>query len=87
MAENSYDAPERMSEHQGSLAEVLEKALDNVRPMVEVKIQACGWATHQVPVEGASSRRNTLAMRWLIDALRKTQRKIDGASSGGESCP
>ncbi|MDN5938464.1 MAG: 30S ribosomal protein S7 [Salinisphaera sp.] len=51
--------------------ELLETALDNVRPAVEVKSRRVGGATYQVPVEVRAVRRTTLAMRWLIDAARK----------------
>ncbi|MHA7834938.1 MAG: 30S ribosomal protein S7 [Algiphilus sp.] len=50
---------------------VVEQALDNVRPTVEVKSRRVGGATYQVPVEVRTVRRNTLAMRWIIDATRK----------------
>lgn len=50
---------------------VLESALDNVRPAVEVKSRRVGGATYQVPVEVRPQRRATLAMRWVIDAARK----------------
>ncbi|MDN5848656.1 MAG: 30S ribosomal protein S7 [Nitrococcus sp.] len=50
---------------------VLEAALDNVRPVVEVKSRRVGGATYQVPVEVRPQRRMTLAMRWVIDAARK----------------
>ncbi|HET8701136.1 MAG TPA: 30S ribosomal protein S7 [Nitrococcus sp.] len=50
---------------------VLESALDNVRPVVEVKSRRVGGATYQVPVEVRPQRRTTLAMRWVIDAARK----------------
>src|SRR6056297_4286536 len=49
----------------------IEKALDNVAPAVEVKSRRVGGATYQVPVEVRPKRRQTLAMRWLIDAARK----------------
>lgn len=51
--------------------ELLEQALDNVRPAVEVKSRRVGGATYQVPVEVRAVRRTTLAMRWIIDAARK----------------
>ncbi len=54
---------------------ILTKALDNVRPMVEVKSRRVGGATYQVPVEVRSVRRTALAMRWLIDAARKRGEK------------
>ncbi len=49
---------------------VLEQALENVRPSVEVKSRRVGGATYQVPVEVRTVRRNALAMRWLIEAAR-----------------
>ncbi|HEX9628224.1 MAG TPA: 30S ribosomal protein S7 [Acidiferrobacterales bacterium] len=49
---------------------VLEQALENVRPSVEVKSRRVGGATYQVPVEVRAVRRNALAMRWLIEASR-----------------
>lgn len=51
--------------------EVLLKALDNVKPVVEVKSRRVGGATYQVPVEIRDARREALAMRWIIDAARK----------------
>jgi len=51
--------------------EVIEKALDHVSPAVEVKSRRVGGATYQVPVEVRPKRRQTLAMRWLIDSARK----------------
>ena len=55
--------------------ELVEKALDNVSPMVEVKSRRVGGATYQVPVEVRPKRRQTLAMRWVIDAARKRGEK------------
>ena len=49
---------------------VLEAALENVRPTVEVRSRRVGGATYQVPVEVRTVRRNALAMRWLIEASR-----------------
>ena len=51
--------------------EVLEQALENVKPVVEVKSRRVGGATYQVPIEVRPARRQTLAMRWVIDAARK----------------
>ena len=50
--------------------EVFLKALDNVKPMVEVKSRRVGGATYQVPIEIRDSRREALAMRWVIAAAR-----------------
>ncbi|MCJ7814734.1 MAG: 30S ribosomal protein S7 [Xanthomonadales bacterium] len=54
---------------------LVQKALDNVSPMVEVKSRRVGGATYQVPVEVRPKRRQTLAMRWIIDAARKRGEK------------
>ncbi|MDO9454217.1 MAG: 30S ribosomal protein S7 [Stagnimonas sp.] len=54
---------------------VLQTAFDNVAPAVEVKSRRVGGATYQVPVEVRAVRRNTLAMRWLVDAARKRGEK------------
>ncbi|MBU2916864.1 MAG: small subunit ribosomal protein S7 [Psychrosphaera sp.] len=54
---------------------ILEEALDNVRPTVEVKSRRVGGSTYQVPVEVRPVRRNTLAMRWLVEAARKRGEK------------
>jgi len=64
--------------------ELMEKALENVRPMVEVKARRVGGATYQVPVEVRASRRNTLAMRWLIDAAQKRGEKTMAQKLAGE---
>jgi small subunit ribosomal protein S7 len=50
--------------------EVFLKAIDNVKPLVEVKSRRVGGATYQVPVEIRESRREALGMRWLINAAR-----------------
>ena len=46
---------------------IFKKALDNVKPVLEVKSRRVGGATYQVPVEVRQDRRQALAMRWLID--------------------
>jgi small subunit ribosomal protein S7 len=68
----------------GEPLEALSKALDNVRPMVEVKSRRVGGATYQVPVEVRSERRATLAMRWLVDAARKRGEKSMDRRLAGE---
>ena len=64
--------------------EVFEKALDNVRPMVEVKSRRVGGATYQVPVEVRGDRGMALAMRWLVDSSRKRGEKSMGLRLAGE---
>lgn len=74
-----YGALERISEKQthadDKALELLEQALENVKPVVEVKSRRVGGATYQVPVEVRPARRQTLAMRWLIDAARNRSEK------------
>ena len=52
-----------------------DAALENVKPAVEVKSRRVGGATYQVPVEVRPARRQTLAMRWLIEAARARSEK------------
>lgn len=68
----------------GEPVESLTKALDNVRPMVEVKSRRVGGATYQVPVEVRAERRTTLAMRWLVEAARKRGEKSMDRRLAGE---
>jgi len=74
-----YGAIERMSERvgkdQGRAIELLGQALDNIKPAVEVKSRRVGGATYQVPVEVRATRRETLAMRWAIEAARTRSEK------------
>ena len=67
-----YGAIDEMERRgQGEPISAIEKALENVAPAVEVKSRRVGGATYQVPVEVRPKRRQTLAMRWVIDAARK----------------
>jgi small subunit ribosomal protein S7 len=68
----------------GEPLDLLETALENVRPLVEVKSRRVGGATYQVPVEVRPNRRNSLAMRWLIDASRKRSEKSMAYRLAGE---
>jgi small subunit ribosomal protein S7 len=63
---------------------VLEAAFENVRPSVEVKSRRVGGATYQVPVEVRAVRRNSLAMRWVIDAARSRGEKSMADRLAGE---
>jgi len=66
-----YDAMELVGKNtQKDPVEVFTKALENVKPAVEVKSRRVGGSTYQVPVEIRESRREALAMRWLITAAR-----------------
>jgi len=55
--------------------EIFRKALDNVKPRLEVKSRRVGGATYQVPVEVRPERRTALAMRWLISYSRDRNEK------------
>ncbi len=80
-----YDALDHVqSKGEENPVGAMETALENVRPMVEVKSRRVGGATYQVPVEVRPERRNTLAMRWLIDASRKRSEKTMAQRLAGE---
>lgn len=64
--------------------ELFNKALVNVRPVVEVKSRRVGGATYQIPVEVRSDRSMALAMRWLVDAAKKRSEKNMGLRLAGE---
>ena len=64
--------------------EIFTRALENVRPVVEVKSRRVGGATYQVPVEVRLTRRTALAMRWLVDAARKRAEKSMGQRLANE---
>ena len=64
--------------------DVFYEALDNIRPVVEVKSRRVGGATYQVPVEVRPSRRNALAMRWLVDSARNRSEKSMTQRVAGE---
>ena len=51
--------------------DIFERAVENVKPLLEVKSRRVGGATYQVPVEVRPVRRQTLALRWLVDVSRK----------------
>ena len=75
-AQRVYTALEGAREKTGvDPVQTLKKALDNVRPSVEVRSRRVGGATYQVPVEVKPSRSNTLAMRWLVGFARDRREK------------
>ncbi len=80
-----YDALDQISEKtKGDALEILNKALENVSPRVEVKSRRVGGATYQVPIEVRPVRRTTLAMRWMMDAARKRGEKSMARRLAGE---
>lgn len=64
--------------------EVFHKALDNVRPVIEVKSRRVGGATYQVPVEVRNERRDALAMRWIINYSKQRSEKTMVQKLAGE---
>ena len=71
-----YGALEGVSSKTGQdSVEVLKKALDNVRPTLEVRSRRVGGSTYQVPVEVKPHRANTLALRWLVSYARSRREK------------
>ena len=71
-----YDAMETMATKSGEDAlGLLKRAVDNVKPPLEVKSRRVGGATYQVPVEVRPRRSTTLAIRWLVDFARARREK------------
>ena len=67
-----YSALKRIEEKSGERGiDIFNKAMDNVKPIMEVKSRRVGGATYQVPIEVRPARQQTLAIRWIIDAARK----------------
>jgi small subunit ribosomal protein S7 len=80
-----YGALDRIRERgRQDPVETFEKALEAVAPYVEVKSRRVGGATYQVPVEVRPSRRQALAMRWLVDSARARGEKSMSARLAGE---
>ncbi|MDO9556248.1 MAG: 30S ribosomal protein S7 [Coriobacteriia bacterium] len=63
---------------------VFKKAMDNVRPTLEVKPKRVGGATYQVPIEVNSRRSTTLAIRWIVGFSRKRREKTMAERLSGE---
>ena len=91
-----YNAFEMIKEKTGKEAnEVFQQALNNVMPQLEVKARRVGGATYQVPVEIRPERRQTLALRWIVDFSRKRGEKtmaerlaaelMEAAGNGGNA--
>ena len=64
--------------------DIFEKALDNVRPVLEVKARRVGGSTYQVPMEIKEDRRQTLAIRWIVDFARKRSERTMMERLSGE---
>ena len=71
-----YDALTKVAEKTGKdPLPILKKAVDNIKPLLEVKSRRVGGATYQVPVEVQSKRGTTLAIRWLVTFSRKRRER------------
>ncbi|MGL2555793.1 30S ribosomal protein S7 [Helicobacter pylori] len=72
-----YKAFNKIEERSGEKGiEVFEKALERVRPLVEVRSRRVGGATYQVPVEVRASRQQSLSIRWILEATRKRNERM-----------
>jgi small subunit ribosomal protein S7 len=80
-----YDAMKIVEEKTGSepLATV-KRAVDNIKPPLEVRSRRVGGATYQVPVEVRPRRASTLSIRWLVDFSRKRREKTMAECLAGE---
>lgn len=80
-----YGAFDLVTERSGSdPLETFKSAMDNVRPVVEVKSRRVGGSTYQVPVEVAPSRRTAVAIRWIITYARQRSEKTMRERLAGE---
>jgi small subunit ribosomal protein S7 len=80
-----YDALSLIEERTGETpVTVLNQALENIRPRLEVKSRRVGGATYQVPMEVAPRRANTLALRWMVSYARARREKTMGRRLAGE---
>ena len=68
----------------GDPTQTLRKAVENVRPLVEVKSRRVGGATYQVPIEVPSRRAMTLAVRWMVNFSRARREKTMEERLAGE---
>lgn len=71
-----YAAFDKIEEKSGEKGvEVFDKALENVKPLTEVRSRRVGGATYQVPVEVRPARQQSLSIRWILEATRKRNEK------------
>ncbi|NMC27787.1 MAG: 30S ribosomal protein S7 [Syntrophomonadaceae bacterium] len=80
-----YEAFDRIEKKTGKAPmQVFEEAMKNITPLVEVKARRVGGANYQVPVEVRADRRQTLAIRWLVNYTRKRGEKTMAERLAGE---
>lgn len=71
-------------ENQAVLVNIFDRALDSIRPAVEVRARRVGGSTYQIPVEVRPSRRTALAMRWIVEAAQQRSEKTMALRLAGE---
>ena len=80
-----YDAFKKVEEKTGNPAmEVFDQAINNIMPVLELKVRRIGGANYQVPVEVSSERRMTLGLRWLVTYARTRHEKTMAEKLAGE---
>ena len=80
-----YDALETVGERTGAEpAAVLKRAVENVKPQLEVRSRRVGGATYQVPVDVRPRRQTTLAIRWIVGYSRDRRERTMAARLAGE---
>lgn len=80
-----YDAFDTMEQKLGTPAmDIFNQAMENVKPVLEVKARRVGGSTYQVPMEIRAVRRQTLAIRWIVDAARKRNERGMSAKLAAE---
>ncbi len=80
-----YDALRKVADKTGKdPLPILKKAIDNIKPLLEVRSRRVGGATYQVPVEVQARRGTTLAIRWLVTFARKRREKTMADRLAGE---
>jgi small subunit ribosomal protein S7 len=80
-----YDALNKVGEKTGKdPLPLLKKAIDNIKPLLEVRSRRVGGATYQVPVEVQSRRGTTLAIRWLVTFARRRRERSMADRLAGE---
>ncbi len=80
-----YEAFEIVREKLGGAPEeIFMQALENIKPLLEVKARRVGGSTYQVPMEIRPERRQTLAIRWMVDFARKRGEKTMKERLAGE---
>ena len=70
---SSFDRIEKKEKEKSPL-DVFKSAIENVQPQIETRSRRVGGATYQVPVEVSPRRKQALAIRWIIDSARKSQK-------------